>query len=140
MVSRGFTLIEIMIVVAIIAILASIAYPSYTSHKVKTNRVNAQSELLTIAQQVNAYKTMNGTYLDADLAKIYGATTVPRDQPFYDVSFAQITSTYWELVAKPRSDTIQKNDGWVCLNSEGSKLWMKKGTSCAGLSQTSSWE
>ena len=47
---RGFTLIELMIVVAIVAILAAIAYPSYREHVVKSRRATAQSCLLEMAQ------------------------------------------------------------------------------------------
>ena len=52
----GFTLIELMIVVAIIAILAAIAYPSYTSYRVKTNRVDVQTQMMNIALEIAEQK------------------------------------------------------------------------------------
>lgn len=42
----GFTLIELMIVVAIVAILAAVAYPSYQAHVIRTNRALANGCLL----------------------------------------------------------------------------------------------
>ena len=55
---RGFTLIEILIVVAIVAILASIAYPSYESHMRKTFRGTAKSCLLEHASSLErSYST-----------------------------------------------------------------------------------
>ncbi len=44
--NRGFTLIEVMIVVVIIGVLVSIAYPSYQRHMIQTRRSDAQSALL----------------------------------------------------------------------------------------------
>ena len=45
---QGFTLIELMIVVAIVAILAAVAIPSYQQYVVKSNRSAAQSHLLSV--------------------------------------------------------------------------------------------
>ena len=60
MLKKGFTLIELMIVVAIIAILAAIAYPSYTNYKVRVHRTEAQSEMMAIAHSLNQYKVTHG--------------------------------------------------------------------------------
>ena len=60
--ARGFTLIEVMIVVAVIAILAAIALPSYQSYVMRAQRANAKSALQQAAQWMERTATAQGQY------------------------------------------------------------------------------
>lgn len=59
---QGFTLIELMIVVAIIAIIAAIAYPSYINSVVKTKRAAAEGCISEYANYMERYYTTNMRY------------------------------------------------------------------------------
>lgn len=65
--SRGFTLIELMIVVAVVAIIAAVAYPSYIGHVTKTKRVAAEACLGEYANYMERYYSTNLRY-DQDSA------------------------------------------------------------------------
>ena len=60
---RGFTLIELMMVVVIIGIIASIAYPSYTRHAQKTMRSDAHAGLIQAASELERCYTRTYSYL-----------------------------------------------------------------------------
>lgn len=73
--SRGFTLLELMIVVAIIAILAAIAIPAYTSYVVRTNRSAAEGCLSEYANYMERYYTTNLSYASAPASSGTAAAT-----------------------------------------------------------------
>ena len=143
----GFTLIELMIVVAIIAILAAIAYPSYpsypsyTSYRVKTNRVDVQTQMMNIAQRLQSYKSVNHSYTGATLAGLGISSTYPHSGEYnLDLTIDGDNQGYL-LKAEPNSSTIQESNGEICLNQNGFKFW-EKGSDCDAddLTNQSSWD
>lgn len=59
----GFSLVELMIVVAVVAILAGIAIPSYSAYVKRAERAEARAALLDMAQKQERYFSSNNTYL-----------------------------------------------------------------------------
>jgi len=70
----GFTLIELMIVVAIVAILASVAFPAYREQVQKSNRADCEATILSEANSLERYYSMNNGYAGAALG---GGATCP---------------------------------------------------------------
>jgi len=73
----GFTLIEMMVIVAIIGILAAVAYPSYDEYVKRGNRSEGQALLSDAAAAQERYYSQNYSYITstADLAKLKTKTT-----------------------------------------------------------------
>ena len=61
--SIGYTLIELMVVLAIVGLLAALAFPVLQQYVVKGKRAQAQAALMQLMQQQEYYHTQNGSYL-----------------------------------------------------------------------------
>lgn len=115
----GFTIVELLIVVAIIGVLASIAYPSYQEYVAESRRSDAQSHLLSLAQHMEREYTENGTYAGASLPY----NEAPRDGniKYYDLSFSASSATTFTLQAIPKNEMSGDRCGNMTLTHSGQR-------------------
>ncbi|MFM9423883.1 type IV pilus assembly protein PilE [Variovorax sp. GrIS 2.14] len=73
--ASGFTLIELMIVVAVVGILAGIAYPSYNQYVLKSRRADARNAVLDLASRQERYFSVNNAYTNLPTALGYGGSS-----------------------------------------------------------------
>jgi prepilin-type N-terminal cleavage/methylation domain-containing protein len=103
--NHGFTLIELMIVVAIIAIVAAIAIPSLANARMSANEASAISSLRTLTTVGEQYRTRFGTYASG-MAPLLGAGYIDDNlasgtKSGYDFFYAGGAAT-WVCLANPR--------------------------------------
>lgn len=126
--SAGFTLIEVMMVVAIIGILAAIAIPSYQEYVRKAKRADAQTALLELGHFMEREYTKNGRYLtaaDVDAANaLLPFNEAPKDGATkdYDLNFSVLpTASTYTLRAVPKGSMATDVCGTLTLSNTGAK-------------------
>ncbi|WP_338054592.1 type IV pilin protein [Seongchinamella unica] len=118
---RGFTLIELMVVVIIVAVLLAIALPAYQNQVRRGNRAAAQAEMLGIANLQQQYLLSNRTYMGLTELNASGYVMDPDVERNYvnppTITLGGGTVPSYTLRFVPKGQ--QSVDGWLELNSEG---------------------
>ena len=102
----GFTLIELIIVLAIIAILSAIAYPLYNQHIVKTRRSHALVMLNNIAADMEQYYNSHHSYIGADISN---------DDKFYQFTLEAATDSSYQIAAVPQGTQARQDSKCATL-------------------------
>jgi type IV pilus assembly protein PilE len=104
---RGFTLVELMIVVAIVAILSMVAFPSYVESMRKSRRAEAKTALLDLAARQERYFTTHNAYTDRPDHLGYGSAAFPIDVRSGSTAYYRLQidvepgSNGWTATAEP---------------------------------------
>lgn len=146
--SKGFTLIELMIVVAILGIIAAIAYPSYQDSVMRSQRADALTTLSRLASEQERFYTLRApatyaadfkTLLDNSLAA--NTVTIDSDEELYTITLSnsgcsstvgtQPVYSCFTLTAAPASGSLQERDSEcskIIITETGKSSENKAGT------------
>ena len=120
--NAGFTLIEMLIVVALLAILAAIAMPNYREYVKKSRRAEAQSYLISLAARQQQFLVDTRAY--ATLATLTAALPVPSTvSAAYTVTMpdpAGVPPTF-TVTAAPKTGQASEKCGTLTIDQTGTK-------------------
>lgn len=137
--SLGFTLMELMIVVAILGILTSIALPAYQNYTIRARRADGMAALQAAAASMERFRaTNNFSYAGAALGAggvFTNQVPVEGGTAYYTLQLNGLAAGTYTLTATP-TGAQPASDGTLTINQAGARTWgaracwPKSGDSC----------
>jgi type IV pilus assembly protein PilE len=122
---RGFTLLELMVVVAIVAILAAIAISTYGRYAYRARRPDGQELLLRIANAQERYYAVYNAYDDLQTIGYSNTASTKSEKGYYQVTVVQGGTNDWQsyvAIAVPGGVQISDACSSLSIDNTGSKL------------------
>jgi len=126
---KGFTLIELMIVVAVVAILAAIAFPSYNDSVRKSRRGQAKADIVEYAQMAERYHTIKNTYVDFALPAAWSPREAGATARYKLELVPTATQSAFTIKATALGDQAKDDCGDLGINQAGAKTNSKSALS-----------
>jgi type IV pilus assembly protein PilE len=137
--SRGFTLVELMVVIVIASVLMAIAVPSYKNSIRKSRRTDAKTALLDLAGREERYNSTNGSYTNTATFLGYASFPATVGGGYYTINVAAPTAgtattvAFVSMTATPVVGSDQAKDtacGSFTLTSTGAQTVSGTATDC----------
>jgi len=119
--SKGFTLVELLIVLAIVAILAAIAYPNYSRYVERTRRADGRELLMRIAAAQERFYTNRNRYTTDVAADLGLGTTSEKGYYIARAAFVGGNDQTYVLTAVPQSPQDSDSCKELTINNTGFK-------------------
>lgn len=118
--SKGYTLVELMVVVAIVGIIAAIAYPSYQGYISNTYQAQAVSDLKQCALKLEKYYSNDFTYVGADspaICTMWSPSDGDSSKAHFTLTMPTLTKENYVIKATP----VDSSGECVQLSADGTQ-------------------
>ena len=147
----GFTLVELMVALAILAIVAAVATPLYTNYSQRTYAAEAQADLLSGAQALERFASVNFTYQgtadtdgdgagDADAGALATEIYTPRSAALNRYAFTvNAAAGTFTLTATPQTGPMS-GTGLMTIDEAGNRRWDRNNDGDFNDTDEDNWE
>lgn len=116
--NKGFTLLELMIVIAVVGVLAAIAIPAYSDYVTRSKRADAKNALLAFQLEQEKFRANNPTYITA------ASSPLPTDSPdgHYTIALSGAAGlTTYSLTATPKASQNDPQCGTFVIDWQNNR-------------------
>ena len=139
--THGFTLIELLVALAIMAVISAVAVPIYTEYSIRTQRTNAEKDLMLCAQGMERLGSQTFTYAahigGADTGAVTANVCTPTTT-VYAIAVTVANANTFTIRATPSAGPVT-NDGLVEIDANGATRWDRNNDGDFGDTDETRW-